>query len=46
MQAARKAGANGYVSKGTWAQGEIYSALMRVLSQSQHVKAEWVNGEG
>ena len=32
MQAARKAGANGYVSKGL-GPSEIYSALMRVLSQ-------------
>ena len=34
MQAARKAGANGYVSKGL-GPSEIYSALMRVLSQTQ-----------
>jgi two-component system OmpR family response regulator len=34
MQAARKAGANGYVSKGL-GPSEIYSALMRVLSQMQ-----------
>ena len=33
MQAARKAGANGYVSKGL-GPSEIYSALMRVLNQS------------
>jgi two-component system OmpR family response regulator len=32
MQAARQAGANGYVSKGL-GPGEIYSALMRVLHQ-------------
>jgi two-component system, OmpR family, response regulator len=32
MQVARKAGANGYVSKGL-GPSEIYSALMRVLSQ-------------
>jgi DNA-binding response OmpR family regulator len=32
MQSARKAGANGYVSKGL-GPSEIYSALMRVLSQ-------------
>lgn len=32
MQAARKAGANGYVSKGL-GPSEIYSALMRVLNQ-------------
>jgi DNA-binding response OmpR family regulator len=32
MQAARKAGANGYVSKGL-GPSEIYSALMRVLTQ-------------
>jgi two-component system OmpR family response regulator len=39
MQAARKAGANGYVSKGL-GPSEIYSALMRVLSHpSQHAKA-------
>jgi DNA-binding NarL/FixJ family response regulator len=31
MQAARKAGANGYVSKGL-GPSEIYSALMRVLA--------------
>ena len=37
MQAARKAGANGYVSKGL-GPSEIYSALMRVLS-AQPVKA-------
>ena len=36
MQAARKAGANGYVSKGL-GPSEIYSALMRVLSQTQPV---------
>ena len=36
MQAARKAGANGYVSKGL-GPSEIYSALMRVLSQTQSV---------
>ena len=34
MQAARKAGANGYVSKGL-GPSEIYSALMRVLSHPQ-----------
>jgi DNA-binding response OmpR family regulator len=34
MQAARKAGANGYVSKGL-GPSEIYSALIRVLSQNQ-----------
>ena len=34
MQAARKAGANGYVSKGL-GPSEIYSALMRVLTQMQ-----------
>lgn len=33
MQAARKAGANGYVSKGL-GPGEIYSALLRVLQQT------------
>ena len=33
MQAARKAGANGYVSKGL-GPSEIYSALMRVLNQT------------
>jgi len=33
MQSARKAGANGYVSKGL-GPSEIYSALMRVLSQT------------
>lgn len=33
MQAARKAGANGYVSKGL-GPSEIYSALMRVLTQT------------
>jgi DNA-binding response OmpR family regulator len=32
MQAARKAGANGYVSKGL-GPSEIYSALMRVIQQ-------------
>jgi DNA-binding response OmpR family regulator len=37
MQAARKAGANGYVSKGL-GPSEIYSALMRVLSQTQQVQ--------
>jgi DNA-binding NarL/FixJ family response regulator len=37
MQAARKAGANGYVSKGL-GPSEIYSALMRVLA-SQPSKA-------
>jgi len=36
MQTARKAGANGYVSKGL-GPSEVYSALMRVLSQ--HVPA-------
>jgi len=34
MQVARKAGANGYVSKGL-GPSEIYSALMRVLGQQQ-----------
>lgn len=34
MQAARAAGANGYVSKGL-GPNEIYSALMRVISQAQ-----------
>lgn len=34
MQTARKAGANGYVSKGL-GPSEIYSALMRVLSHTQ-----------
>jgi DNA-binding response OmpR family regulator len=34
MQSARRAGANGYVSKGL-GPSEIYSALMRVLSQHQ-----------
>ena len=34
MQAARLAGANGYVSKGL-GPNEIYSALMRVITQSQ-----------
>ena len=38
MQAARKAGANGYVSKGL-GPSEIYSALMRVLSQMQATAA-------
>jgi CheY-like chemotaxis protein len=39
MQAARKAGANGYVSKGL-GPSEIYSALMRVLAHPpQHAKA-------
>ena len=38
MQAARKAGANGYVSKGL-GPSEIYSALMRVLSQMQATSA-------
>ena len=38
MQAARKAGANGYVSKGL-GPSEIYSALMRVLQQQQHQPA-------
>ena len=33
MQTARKAGANGYVSKGL-GPNEIYNALMRVLNQS------------
>ena len=33
MQTARRAGANGYVSKGL-GPSEIYSALMRVLSQT------------
>jgi two-component system, OmpR family, response regulator len=36
MQAARFAGANGYVSKGL-GPTEIYSAVMRVLSQSAQV---------
>lgn len=35
MQAARYAGANGYVSKGL-GPSEIYSALMRVLNQNAH----------
>jgi DNA-binding response OmpR family regulator len=35
MQAARKAGANGYVSKGL-GPSEIYSAVMRVLHQQHH----------
>ena len=34
MQTARKAGANGYVSKGL-GPSEIYSAVMRVLQQQQ-----------
>jgi len=34
MQAARVAGANGYVSKGL-GPNEIYSALMRVITQAQ-----------
>jgi AmiR/NasT family two-component response regulator len=40
MQAARKAGANGYVSKGL-GPSEIYSALMRVIQpqQAQHAAA-------
>ncbi len=38
MQTARKAGANGYVSKGL-GPSEIYSALMRVLGQTQRVPA-------
>ncbi len=38
MQAARKAGANGYVSKGL-GPSEIYSALIRVLSQNQTTPA-------
>jgi two-component system OmpR family response regulator len=38
MQAARKAGANGYVSKGL-GPSEIYSAVMRVLQQ-QHPAAK------
>ena len=33
MQAARKAGANGYVSKGL-GPSEIYSAVMRVVQQT------------
>lgn len=37
MQTARKAGANGYVSKGL-GPSEIYSALMRVLTQTAAVK--------
>jgi DNA-binding response OmpR family regulator len=39
MQAARKAGANGYVSKGL-GPSEIYSALMRVLQQQQQQAAK------
>jgi len=39
MQKARKAGANGYVSKGL-GPSEIYSALMRVLGQSQRSAAQ------
>ena len=39
MQAARKAGANGYVSKGL-GPSEIYSALMRVLQQQQQQPAK------
>lgn len=38
MQAARFAGANGYVSKGL-GPSEVYSALMRVLSTSADVAA-------
>ncbi len=38
MQAARKAGANGYVSKGL-GPSEIYSALMRVIQPQQHAVA-------
>ena len=38
MQAARKAGANGYVSKGL-GPSEIYSALMRVIQPQQHAAA-------
>ncbi len=37
MQTARKAGANGYVSKGM-GPSEIYTALMRVLSQTALAK--------
>jgi DNA-binding response OmpR family regulator len=39
MQAARKAGANGYVSKGL-GPSEIYSAVMRVLQQQQAQRVE------
>ena len=39
MQAARKAGANGSVSKGL-GPSEIYSAVMRVLQQQQHPAAK------
>ena len=38
MQTARKAGANGYVSKGL-GPSEIYSALMRVLQQTARAAA-------
>ena len=38
MQIARKAGANGYVSKGL-GPSEIYSALMRVLAQTPAAQA-------
>jgi DNA-binding response OmpR family regulator len=38
MQAARKAGANGYVSKGL-GPSEIYSALMRVINAQQATHA-------
>jgi len=38
MQTARKAGANGYVSKGL-GPTEIYSALMRVLAQTPAAQA-------
>ena len=38
MQVARKAGANGYVSKGL-GPSEIYSALMRVIGQQSSPKA-------
>ena len=44
MQAARKAGANGYVSKGL-GPSEIYSALMRVLSQMQATSAPEKTGQ-
>src|SRR5688572_17773731 len=44
MQAARKAGANGYVSKGL-GPSEIYSALMRVLSQMQSQPAGAKTGQ-
>jgi len=38
MQAARFAGANGYVSKGL-GPSEIYSAVMRVLHDPTHAKS-------